>query len=264
MTSKTSSPCSYHTNLQSFNLNQLPASTCNSKVMYFQYLAFVAPLLLCPASIVSAQGSIQLFSDSNCQNPTGIPISLLSEKCLGTNDTTAISAVSLPTCDNGNPKLVISDLDGCQRPSISPEVSSGDVGVCLFFLTGSGIGSAAFTCVRTMTTISNNPSPETTSSKTTSVSQSRTSPASSTATLEPPSSLQGNQHSSDIGLSNRIALGCGIGVGLAAIIVAIVFGIPQLQHLRAQRRHNQVIASNGSPPSYESDHEMQPLPPPAY
>ncbi|CZR60753.1 uncharacterized protein PAC_10649 [Phialocephala subalpina] len=235
--------------------------------MYSPPVIFVGTLILSVKS-ATTQGVVQLFSDSDCTNSTGPPTLLPSGICLGTNDTTAISAISLPTCDKGNPILVISDFEECGTPSISPEVNTGDVGVCLSFLTGSGIGSAAFTCRGqvqvTTSTVSNNP-PVATTVESSKVSKPTTATPSSSASSQSPSSQPGNStsHKHGVGFGDRINLGVGIGVGGAAIIVAIVFGMLQLRHIGDQWRRNNYITGNGAPPDY--GHELQAWQlPPAY
>lgn len=141
-------------------------------MMYSLPFTFISILILSLASTIIALGAVQLFSDSSCQVPCGSSISLLSKTCRDTNDTAAISAVSLPSRDNGKPILVISDLNECQPPSISPQISSGEVGVCLYFPTGSTIGSAAFIYVGEVTTVSSNPPTLTTAVKSSTIPKS--------------------------------------------------------------------------------------------
>jgi hypothetical protein len=218
--------------------------------MYSLPRTLVTILICSLASTIFAQGAVQLFSDSSCETPTGPSRSLLSNACLETNDTTAISAISLPACDNGNPVLVISDLNYCQRPSVSPETSSGDIGVCLYLPTGAGIGSAGFKCIGVVTTLSSNPGPTTTVESSTSVK--------STPTSSQPG--KSTSHGDGIGFSDRISLGVGIGIGGGSIVIAILFGVLQLQRRQQRWRHNylhnQIIASNGEPPDYDNGYEI--------
>lgn len=206
-------------------------------------LAFVFLIFLVIhfASAQDAQGSVQLYSDDGCSSPTGLPISLLTGDCLETDNVTAIAINSLPSCANGSPVLYISDLDKCQKPSFFPLISSDTVGECLFFATGSGIDSVHFDCSADYTnaltgqaTVSQTVSislltiPAGLSASPTTSSQIPTgeiiSAAATTSSAlnpiptaqSPPDQSTGT--SSGLSLTNMIALGCGIGIGVPALI----------------------------------------------
>jgi hypothetical protein len=194
------------------------------------------------ASAQDAQGSVQLYSDDGCSGPTGLPISLLTEDCLETDNVTAIAIDSLPSCANGSPVLYISDLNKCQKPSFFPLISSDTVGECLFFATGSGIDSAHFDCSADYTTaitgqvaVSQTASSSlltipaglsvspTTSSQIPTVEIISAGATTSSApniipTAQSPED-QSTDTSSGLSLTNKIALGCGIGIGLPTVIL---------------------------------------------
>jgi hypothetical protein len=193
------------------------------------------------ASAQDAQGSVQLYSDDGCSGSTGLPISLLTEDCLETDNVTAIAINSLPSCANGSPVLYISDLDKCQKPSFFPLISSDTVGECLFFATGSGIDSVHFDCSADYTTaltgqatISQTVSSSlliipaelsaspTTSSQIPTVEIISAAATTSSALNIIPTAQSSSDHSTDtssgLSITNKIALGCGIGIGLPAVI----------------------------------------------
>lgn len=208
----------------------------------FVFVAFLV-IHLTLTSAQDLQGSVQLYSDDGCSDPIGMLISLLAEVCLETNHATAIAIISLPSCANGSPVLYISDLDRCQNPSFSPLISSDIVGECLFFPTGSGIDSAHFACSVDGTTAltsqatvslaasssqptiptgfstspavpSQVPTLENISAAATTSSALDTTPAAQSSSDQPADS------SSGLSLTNRIALGCGIGFGVPAVVLA--------------------------------------------
>jgi hypothetical protein len=239
-------------------------------------------------SVTYAQGSIQPYLDDDCTDSTGTAISLVAGVCQNIDQAVAIAAVSLPPCASGRPILTISDYSDCERPSISPVVSSGNIGDCLFFPTGSYIGSAAFQCVGDITTVPDSPPPDTTSS-----SENPTSIHSSSTTTTPPleitassdrpvsihtssttatpaaitrSSTQPSQSSSSsgggLGISDRIALGCGIGLGLPALFFAALTWWNNWWEIRESRTHPQLHFNppnipRGDPPPYR--YELRPL-----
>lgn len=195
------------------------------------------------ASAQDAQGSVQLYSDDGCSSPTGLPISLLTEDCLETDNVTAIAINSLPSCASGSPVLYISDLDKCQKPSFFPLISSDTVGECLFFATGSGIDSVHFDCSADYTnaltgqaTVSQtvpislltipaglSASPTTSSQIPTDGIISAAAAATTSSALNPIPTAQSppdqsTDTSSGLSLTNMIALGCGIGIGVPALI----------------------------------------------
>lgn len=202
-------------------------------------LALLGP---CFTAAQGTQGSVQLYSDAACSTSTGTPNSLLVEVCLETNRATAIAIVSLPSCTDGSPRLYISDLDRCQNPSFSPLVSSDVVGECLFFMTGSGIDSAYFACSSGATTgfngqatvpiaASSNPPTLSTGASMNLIISSQvptleiaSAAGTTSSTLDPAptalsSSGQPADPSSGLSIANRIALGCGVGIGLPALIL---------------------------------------------
>jgi hypothetical protein len=240
-------------------------------------------------SVSYAQGSIQLYLDDDCTDPTGIAISLVAGECYNADQAVAIAVVSLPPCASGRPILTISDYSDCERPSISPVVSSGNIGDCLFFSTGSDIGSAAFDCVGEVTTVPDSPPPDTTSSSSPatpihSSSKTTTPPLEITAPSNPPVSIHTSSttttpaaitHSSTqpspsssssgggLGISDRIALGCGIGLGLPALFFAALTWWNNWWEIRESRTHPQLHfippqIPSGDPPPYHR-YELRPI-----
>jgi hypothetical protein len=239
-------------------------------------------------SVTYAQGSIQLYLDDDCTDPTGAAISLGAGVCYNTDQAVAVALVSFPPCASGQPILTISDYSDCERPSITPLVSSGNIGHCLSFPTGSDIGSAAFQCVGEITTVPDSP-PDTTPSSNppTSIPSSSTTttpPLKGTASSNPPvsihtssttttpaaitqSSTQPSQSSSSsgggLGISDKIALGCGIGLGLPALFFAALTWWNNWWEIRESRTHPQLHfipprIQLGDPPPYHR-YELRPL-----
>lgn len=174
-----------------------------------------------PTAQADKQGFIQIYSDSDCTVQTGSPIPLLISVCLPTNESSSIAAITLPSCaDGGTPILSITDQERCGRPSVvESSISTGSVGKCLFFATGSTIVSTAFTCVGG----SSNPITTTSHTDRGSLPTSTSKSAPSTAVTQP-TIHHGNPQASGLGLSitDRIALGVGIGIGIPALLVAII------------------------------------------
>jgi hypothetical protein len=217
-------------------------------------------------SVTYAQGSIQLYLDDDCTDPTGTAISLGAGVCQNIDQAVAIAAVSLPPCASGRPILTISDYSSCEPPSISPLISSGNIGDCLSFPTGSDIGSAAFQCVGEITTVPDDPPPGTTTSSNPPVSI-HTSSTTTTPAAITYSSTQPSQSSSSsgggLGTSDKIALGCGIGLGLPAIFFAALTWWNNWWEIRESRTHPQLHfipphIQLGDPPPYHR-YELRPL-----
>jgi hypothetical protein len=212
-----------------------------------------------------AQGSIQLYLNDDCTDPTETAISLMAEACYNTDQAVAIAAVSLPPCASGRSILTISDYSGCERPSILPLVSSGNIGDCLFLSTGSDIGSAAFQCVVEVTTIPDSPPPDTTSSSNPPVSTHISSTTTTPATITHGSTQPSQSSSSSgggLGISDKIALGCGIGLGLPAVFFAALTWWNNWWEIRESRTHPQLHFNPpniplGDPPPYR--YELRPL-----
>ena len=179
-------------------------------------LAFLT-ITLSPLGSADSQpsyGTVQLYGDSDCTKPTGNNISLGVNSCQETNQTSAIAALSFPSCGNGQTILYISDQEQCRKPSFSPPVSSGNVGDCLSLVTGSGIGSAAFICEGSVTTAS--PSP-TSSQPVPSVYD--------TVSSSVPSSTPGPQNpaiSHGLSESDKVSIAVGVSIGVAALVAALV------------------------------------------
>jgi hypothetical protein len=174
-----------------------------------------------PTAQADKQGFIQIYSDSDCTVQTGSPIPLLINVCRSTNESSSITAITLPSCaDGGTPILSISDQERCGRPSIvEPSISTGSVGKCLFFATGSAIASTAFTCAGG----SSNPITTTSHTDIKSLPTSTSKSATSTAVTQPTINHDNPQASGPgLSIANRIALGVGIGIGIPALLVAIV------------------------------------------
>jgi hypothetical protein len=150
------------------------------------------------------QGFVRVYSNDDCTSSQNTTISLLAGTCLETNQTTAIAIISLPSCPTGQqPRLYISDQEGCGRPSFSPAVSSGSPGECLYLTSGRGIASAAFVC-------NEGPTPGADTST----------PGSAITPTAQPLSGQGSQASSGLSRSDSIALGCAIAFGVPGLILA--------------------------------------------
>jgi hypothetical protein len=216
-------------------------------------------------SVTYAQGFIQQYLDDDCKDSTGTAISLAAGVCQNIDQAVAIAVVSLPLCASGRPILTISDYSDCERPSISPAVSSGNIGDCLFFPTGSDIGSAAFQCVGEITTVPDSPPPDTTSSSnlpaSIHTSSTTTTPATITHSSTPPSQSSPSS-GGGLGISDKIALGCGIGLGLPALFFAALTWWNNWWEIRESRTHPQLHFNPpniplGDPPPYR--YELRPL-----
>ena len=187
------------------------------------------------------QGSVQIYSDSDCTIKNGSPVPLLINTCLRVNESSSISAATLPSCGNGEtPVLTISDQEDCGPPSIiEPSISSGSVGKCLFFATGSAIASTGFTCVGESATTSSFPA------------------ESGTTAAQPPTNSQPTANndemlpSSPLSIDERIALGVGIGIGIPALMVAIFTWWTNWMTLESDRQRWQNVPRNDLPPPYE-------------
>jgi hypothetical protein len=200
----------------------------------------------------SSQGSVQLYSDSDCTKPSGTTIMLAVNTCLPSIQVAGIAAVSFPSCASGKPLLYISDYDQCMAPSVSQSVSSGNINDCLYFITGSYIGSAAFVCVGDVTTISD--SQPAAATETTPEYTTTSTPTISTTTSAPqPSSGQGAGGSSGLPLSDKIALGLGIGFGLPTLIVGFLAWYYNYLDRQEQlvRPRLRLVPHDGPPPPYE-------------
>jgi Mid2 like cell wall stress sensor len=212
-------------------------------------------------SSADTQGSIQLYSDSDCSTTQGAPISRPHDSCIETNQASSIAAISLPSCSSGQPILYISDENNCNRPTIQPAVQSGILGDCLSFPTGSGIGSAAFICINRVITVSDTqPLASQTAASTTikpTVSTTTTHEANfwTTSTNAPDQGASHNaQGSSGLSISDKIALGCGLGIGVPALIFGILTWFNAWDQWREQRRHPPLRLIHGEglpPPPYE-------------
>jgi hypothetical protein len=215
-------------------------------------------------STTNAQGTVQLYFDNDCTRPNGASISLIPYGCLPTLKAVAIAALSLPFCATGQPMLFISDVLQCKQPSLGPIVNSGNVGDCLYLPSGSGIASAAFMCVGDSI---NTPIIPPATSKTAPSSLSVISPILSTPTRIitastgsvpsqpslPSSSSETTAPSTGMSLSDRIALGCGLGIGLPSLLVAILTWYYKHQDRRRQRvmPRLRLVPHDGPPPPYE-------------
>jgi hypothetical protein len=200
----------------------------------------------------SAQGYVQLYSDSGCTKPSGTTIPLAVNICLPSIQAAGIAAVSFPPCESGKPILFISDYDQCRAPSVSQPSSSGNINDCLSFATGSYIGSAAFVCVGDITTISD--SQPAAATETTPKSTTTSTLAINTTTPAPqPSSGQGAGGPNGLSISDRIALGIGIGFGLPTLVVGFLAWYYKYKERREQsvQPRLRLVPHDGPPPPYE-------------
>jgi hypothetical protein len=193
------------------------------------------------------QGSVQIYSDSDCSIKNGSPVPLLINTCLQVNESSSISAATLPSCGNGKtPVLTISDQENCGPPSIiEPSISSGSVGKCLFFATGSTIASTGFTCVGEGATTSSSHTESGPTATLEPVSTASTA-AEPTANSQPTANNDETLPSSLLPIDDRIALGVGIGIGIPALMVAIFTWWTNWKTLDQWRRQNDDL-----PPPYE-------------
>jgi len=202
----------------------------------------------------ASTGVIQLFSDAECTQPSGNNDTLAVNSCLEANQTSAISASAFPSCDNNvQAILYISDLTECQKPTIWPSVSSSTIGQCLTFDTGVGIGSAAFVCVDTTSTLTPTSS-STSTAKATKSSQTST-VDSSLNTEAPQNSGQSSNSGGGISQSDKINIAIGLSIGLAALVVAIAAAwyarLGTLYQLRPQRVRWPMNSALDPPPTYQ-------------
>lgn len=188
------------------------------------YLVFIVITLsqLVSANSQDSYGSVQLYGDSDCTQAKGNVIQLEVNSCLETNQSSAIAAVSFPSCRNLKAILDISDQDHCRPPSFWPPTSSGNVGDCLSFATGSGIGSARFICVGSVTTAAPHSTGQGT--LTPSLQPVRTVSYTSTSSISSSAAPSRNPAPSDGGLSqsDKVNIAIGVSIGLAALLAAIV------------------------------------------
>lgn len=193
------------------------------------YLGFIIVTLAQPCKVSAdsqTTGTVQLYSDDSCSQASGSNISLAVNSCLETNQSAAIAALSFPPCSNDvQPILYISDRIQCDKASIWPSVSSGNIVKCLSLATGAGIGSAAFVCVESVTTVSASPTAHATSQADTAPSSKATTGASS-STHAPESSVRpGAQDPTQSGdgltQSDKVTIAVGVSIGIAALAVAI-------------------------------------------
>lgn len=190
------------------------------KALYLEFLVVTLSQLLW-ANSQASYGSIQLYTNGDCTQPESTAIRLEVNACLEINQSSAIAALSFPSCGNLRTILDISDQSNCRNPSFWPPISSGNVGDCLSLVTGSGIGSAAFVCVGEVTTVSSAPTGQGTSVPSVQPDQT-VSPSASSSILSPalpsqsPSPSGGGSSRSD---EANVAI--GVTIGLAALFVAI-------------------------------------------
>jgi hypothetical protein len=218
--------------------------------MKFLFLALFA-LYLTHLSSADTQGSVQLYSDGDCSTTQGKPISRPYNSCIEANQAGSIAAISLPSCPSGLPFLFISDEEKCNRPSIQPAVESNIVGDCLSLLTGSGIGSAAFVCINQVAAVSNSQPAATPIIEPTVPS---TSTSATYATTPEQSATQNTPGSVGMTFSDKIALGCGLGIGVPALIFGILTWYSAWDQWREHQRHPPLRLIHGEglpPPPYE-------------
>jgi hypothetical protein len=207
-------------------------------------------LSLARPTLDQKQGSVQIYSDSDCTIKNGSPVPLLINTCLWVNRSSSLSAATLPSCGNGETAvLTISDQEDCGRPSIiGPSISSESVDECLFFPTGSTIASTGFTCFGGSGTTSSSH----TESRTTTTSE----PVSAGSTTAPPTvtSQPTANNEETLPITDRIALGIGIGIGIPALMVAIFTWWTNLAALESRRWQNAPrddAPRDDLPPPYE-------------
>jgi hypothetical protein len=220
------------------------------KLLRLALCSFPSPSLsLAHPAVDQKQGSVRIYSDSDCTIENGSPVLLLINTCLQVNGSSSISAATLPSCGNGEtPVLTISDQENCGPPSIiEPSISSGSVGKCLFFATGSVIASTGFTCVGESATTS--------SSHTESGTTANLEPVSTASTAaqppQPTATSDETLPSSPLSIDDRIALGVGIGIGIPALMVAIFTWWTNWMSLESDRERWQNVPRNDLPPPYE-------------
>jgi hypothetical protein len=186
------------------------------------YLVFIVITLsqLVSASSQASYGSVQLYGDSDCTQAKGNVTQLEVNSCLETNQSSAIAAVSFPSCGNFQAILDISDQDHCRPPSLWPPTSSGNVGDCLSFVTGSDIGSARFICVGSVTTAAPHSTGQGT--LTPSLQSVQTVSHTSTSSISSPAAPSRNPAPSDGGLSQSDKVAIGVSIGLAALFATSV------------------------------------------
>src|ERR1700733_2129422 len=218
------------------------------KLLRLALFPFPSPSLsLAHPAVDQKQGPVQIYSDSDCTIENGSPVLLLINTCLQVNGSSSISAATLSSCGNGEtPVLTISDQENCGPPSIiEPSISSGSVGKCLFFATGSVIASTGFTCVRESATT------ESGTSATLAPISTASTAAQPPANSQPTSNSEETLPSSPLSIDERIALGVGIGIGIPALMVAIFTWWTNWMTLESDRRRWQDAPSNDLPPPYE-------------
>ena len=206
---------------------------------------------LVPADSQASHGTVQLYDDGGCTLSKGDLVSLQVNTCLETDQAAGLAALSFPSCGDTVATLYISDLEQCSKSSFSPSTSSGDVGKCLSFINGAGIGSAAFVCVSSVSTVSASPRSQSTSPPP-SVQQTAPSsaPPPSVQQTAPPSAPQDSQdngsHGGGLSHSDKITIAVGVSIGLSALVVAIFQLTPQ--RIRWPRREGE---PDPAPPRYQ-------------
>ena len=208
--------------VQSGNLSENIEATWLSS-MKALCLAFLVITLsqLVSADSQPSYGAVQLYGDSDCTQARGGNISLEINSCLETNQSSAIAALSFPSCKNVQAILYISDQEQCRKPSFWPSISSGNVGDCLSLAIGSGIGSAAFVCVESVTTVSPGPTgqdvlvPSSQTAPRVYQTASSSTPSPTLYSPNPPASTGG------LSQSDKANIAIGISIGLAALVAAV-------------------------------------------
>jgi hypothetical protein len=147
----------------------------------------------------------------------------------------------------------------CPLSLLAP--SSGIVGNCLSFTTGTGIGSAGFVCVGGTTATTLPSSYTATSTMSTNTATMDTSTPSTTLPPNPASTTQpyrGQDTTSfgDLSQIDKIALGCAIALGVPALLFAYMTWNKRQDIF--PHGHGHCDPLDDSPPPYKLHHPFQP------
>ncbi len=160
------------------------------------------------------------------------------DDCLDIQDALSISVLSFPPCTDGQSMLVISDLTSCKRPSSLPIIRTSEVGDCISLNGGQFIKSTAFQCINSITTVSelaptktSADQPPAGSTVSTLIKHTTSTKPAPTVIQSSPTIVQSGQVVSPaegLSQSDKIALGCGVGIALPGVLLAFF----QWQHNR--------------------------------
>lgn len=191
-------------------------------------VSLLTRILLCSvvSTVDALDGVIQLFDDDQCNLRRDKTSSIPLGACLGVNNSAAVSVLTFPNCATGSPYLRASGGLACGVPSIWPYSEAFAPGDCLSFSTGLYISSVRFDCTE----------PESTAKPSITTKPDPNLPTSSTSKPTSPSHQADpdRETAGELSLSDKIALGVGLSMGITTIIIAAWAGYYQMRGARLQ------------------------------